>query len=63
MSEALPQGEELRRAVKWIDASLEEDPDKTRGKLVQEAAVRFDLSPLQTDFLMRFLREREQGAG
>lgn len=60
MSDVLPQGEELRKAVKWIDANLEEEPERSLGKLAEEASVRFDLSPLQADFLMRFLRERAQ---
>jgi hypothetical protein len=44
--------------VKWIDDRLRDDPAADRVKLVDEAARRFDLSPLDADFLFRHLAER-----
>lgn len=55
MSEAkdiLPHGESLRRALRWLDEAVKERPVAPRGKLVDEAAVRFDLSPLEVEFLL-----------
>ncbi len=55
MSEAkdiLPHGESLRRALRWLDEAVKERPAAPRGKLVDEAAVRFDLSPLEVEFLL-----------
>lgn len=55
MSEAksnLPHGESLRRALRWLDEAVKERPSVQRGKLVDEAAVRFDLSPLEVEFLL-----------
>lgn len=55
MSEAksiLPHGESLRRALRWLDGAVKDRPEAPRGKLVDEAAVRFDLSPLEVDFLL-----------
>lgn len=55
MSEAksiLPHGESLRRALRWLDEAVKERPAVQRGKLVDEAAVRFDLSPLEVEFLL-----------
>jgi uncharacterized membrane protein len=49
----LPQGEELRRALKWLSERRREDAAASRGKLVDEAALRFDLSPAQVEFLLR----------
>ncbi|WP_373501979.1 hypothetical protein [Desulfococcus sp.] len=54
----LPQGEDLRNAVKWVAEERKSHPDKELGKLVQEACARFDLSPLDADFLDRFVREK-----
>jgi hypothetical protein len=51
----------IRQAVKWIDERLADDPGADRLRLVDEAARRFDLSPLDTDFLMRQLAERKRG--
>ena len=48
----------LRQAVKWIDEQLADSPGSDRVKLVDEASRRFDLSPLDQDFLYRHLAER-----
>jgi len=48
----------IKQAVKWIDDRLRNDPAADRVKLLDEASRRFDLSPLDTDFLFRHLAER-----
>jgi hypothetical protein len=48
----------VKQAVKWIDDQLHDNPAADRAKLVDEASRRFDLSPLQADFLLRHLAER-----
>jgi len=48
----------IKQAVKWIDDQLQDNPDADRVKLVDEASRRFDLSPLDADFLFRHLAER-----
>jgi len=57
MHDLLPEGEELRRAVKWISAHIQENPEQVLNKLVQEAIFRFNLSPKDAEFLMRFYRK------
>jgi len=52
----LPEHEGLRRAVEW----LIEQPVRD-GKTIEEAARRFDLSPVDEDFLLRHFRAA--GAG
>jgi len=49
---ALPHGESLRRALLWLDGEVKDRPGTPRGKLVDEAAVRFDLTPLEVEFLL-----------
>ncbi len=49
----LPHGESLRRAIRWLDDRVKEEPGVDRARLVGEAAARFDLSPLEEDFLLR----------
>jgi hypothetical protein len=49
----MPEGEGLRRALRWLDERVREEPGASRGKLVGEAAARFDLTPLDEDFLLR----------
>ena len=60
MTEALPKGEDLRRAVKWVSANLKENPDQPVQPLVQEAIFKFDLSPMDADFLIRFYSEGKE---
>ena len=50
----------IKQAVKWIDERLQDEPGADRLKLVDEAARRFDLSPLDADFLLRHLAERKK---
>ncbi len=52
----------IKQAVKWIDDQLMDRPDADRMTLIDEASRRFDLSPLDTDFLMRHLAERRRKA-
>lgn len=57
--EMMPSGESLRRALRWCDEQVRDDPKRDRAKVVDEAAVRFDLTPLEADFLVTsWLRQR-----
>lgn len=59
MHDLLPDGEDLRRAVKWISAHLQENSDQPVQPLVQKAIFTFDLSPKDAEFLIRFFDQRE----
>jgi hypothetical protein len=48
----------IKQAVKWIDDQLYDNPEADRTRLIDEASRRFDLTPLDADFLFRHLRER-----
>ena len=50
----------ITQAVKWIDDQLVDNPDADRTTLVDEASRRFDLTPLDADFLYRHLAERKR---
>lgn len=50
----------IKQAVQWIDDQLRDDPKADRVKLVDEASRRFDLTPLDADFLFRHLAERKK---
>jgi hypothetical protein len=58
MTYPLPEGEDLRRAVKWISGSLQEQPVRPLYRLVEEAVFKFDLSPKDAEYLIRFFNER-----
>ncbi len=48
----MPEGDALRRALRWLDERVKEEPKLDRSKLVDDAAVRFDLSPVEAEFLL-----------
>lgn len=53
----LPKGESLRQAVQW----LSEHRRCTLGA-IEEACNRFDLSPMDEEFLLRHFREQQRSA-
>jgi hypothetical protein len=59
MHELLPDREDLRRAVQWVSGRLREHPGRPVGPLVQEAIFRYDLSPLDADFLIELFSRKE----
>lgn len=59
MHDLLPEGEELRRAVKWVSGNLQENPAQPVQPLVREATFKFDLSPKDADFLIGFYSQNK----
>jgi hypothetical protein len=59
MSAMMPQGEDIRRAVKWIAENLDANPAQSRNKLIEQAVFKFDLSPIDTEFLMNFFSKKQ----
>jgi hypothetical protein len=55
----LPEGEQLRRAVKWISDMRVENPAISLSKLVGEACLKFDLPPKDAEFLSNFFAEKK----
>ncbi len=53
----LPEGEQLRRAVKWISQEREDNPATSLFKLVEKACLKFDLSPKDGEVLMHFFAD------
>lgn len=50
----MPEGEDIRNAVKWISEEQKYNPGKKRlDQLIEEACFKFDLSPLEAEFLRR----------
>lgn len=50
-----PEGEAVRRAVRWIGEQRLEDPDAKLPHLLDEAGRRFDLTPIEEEFLRALL--------
>ncbi len=54
-----PEGEALRKAVKWISEERKFKPEINLHKLIEEACIKFNLSPKDGDFLARFVKSDE----
>ena len=54
----LPEHEGLRRAVQWLATQSSCD-----AKVIEEASRRFDLSPIDEEFLLRHFTEAKHGSG
>jgi hypothetical protein len=51
-----PEGENLRKAVKWISETLKYEKGKNRAEVIQEACLKFDLTPMDSEYLANFLK-------
>ena len=52
-----PKGEKLRRAITWVNEGKENLSKIELARIVSEASVKFDLNPLDSEFLARFFKE------
>jgi hypothetical protein len=51
-----PKGEQLKKAIKWISEKRGQTPDINLAKLADDASLQFDLSPKDSQFLLRFVK-------
>ncbi len=57
MSTVQPDGEALKKAIQWISEKRKQDPKADPIPFADQAAFRFDLSPKDSEFLLRFIKE------
>ena len=55
MSTVQPEGEDLRKAVKWISEEHKYNPELKYAKLIEEACLKFNLSPKDAEYLAGFI--------
>ncbi|MEA1947677.1 MAG: hypothetical protein U9N83_10305 [Thermodesulfobacteriota bacterium] len=55
-----PKGEDLRKAVKWVSEERKYNKEKELKALIEEACLKFNLSPMDADFLLRTLLKEEK---
>ena len=59
MTTIQPDGEMIRKAVKWISEERLSDPSKKHRQLIGDAAIHFNLSPVEVDSLDNLLKIEE----
>ena len=57
MTSVIPKSELIKRAIDWIcEQNIPVDSPAARRKAIEEAATRFNLGPLEEEFLERFFK-------
>ena len=59
MTTVQPEGEDLRKAVKWISDERQYGEPRALSKLIEEASLKFDLSPMDAEYLRNFMQRVE----
>ena len=49
--------ESLKQAITWISGQRKQNPEKDVVKIAQEANIRFDLNPEDSEFVLRFIKD------
>lgn len=57
MTTVQPDSENIRRATKWLLEERKYSPETPVSKLIEEACRKFDLSPMEAEFLQRFVKD------
>ena len=57
MTTIQPEGDSLRKAVKWIAEEERAGSSKTRRELMDAACLKFNLNPMEAEYLSRSLKE------
>ena len=52
-----PKGDPIRKAVQWISDERQHGETTNLNRLVEQAAVRFNLTPKDVEFLTKFVKE------
>ncbi len=50
-----PEGEEIRKAVKWVSEQRKFEKKKELNRIIEEACIKFNLSPKEAEFLQSFV--------
>ncbi|RLB11365.1 MAG: hypothetical protein DRG27_01330 [Deltaproteobacteria bacterium] len=58
MTTIMPEGEKLRKAVKWISAERQSGNDEPLMTLIEKAALLFNLSPKEEEYLRIFYEQK-----
>ena len=59
MTTLQPEGEDLRKAVKWISEEHMDKPDRNYRSIIDEACLKFNLSPKDAEYLLQMAKKAE----
>ena len=58
MTTIMPEGDNLRNAIKWIAELRNESSNLSDKDLVEKVCLKFNLSPIEADYLSRWIKEK-----
>jgi hypothetical protein len=62
MSDSMqPPGDKMKKVLRWVSEELQLHPQKKRKEVFREAQIRFDLSPLECEFLNSHFVQEDSG--
>ncbi len=59
MNTIMPEGDGIKKAIAWIDLTRSENSQKKLITLIDEAGMKYNLSPKDSDFLFRFYTKKD----
>jgi len=59
MATIIPEGENIQNAIRWVSVNLDQQSDQPLKALIEQAVFKFDLSPVDAEFLGGFFRDRK----
>ncbi|BBO69572.1 hypothetical protein DSCA_35020 [Desulfosarcina alkanivorans] len=57
MATIQPEGENLRKAVRWIAEEKKAGSTQSRQQLMEAAGLKFNLTPVEAEYLARSFKE------
>jgi len=58
MATIQPKDEKVKEAIKWISSERSESENADIARLINNATMRFDLSPKEEEFLISFYKNK-----
>ncbi len=52
-----PEGENIRKAIKWIAEEEKAGSSKSRQQLIEAACLNFNLTPMEAEYLARSYKD------
>ena len=59
MNTIMPEGDGIKKAIQWIDQAKADNPEKKLIRFIDEAGMKYNLSPKDSDFLFRFYTKKD----
>ncbi len=52
-----PEGEHIKKAIKWLSDQREDNKNKPEEAILEDVSVKFNLSPNDTEYIKKFVRD------